>query len=149
MSRKKKPEYPWGNYFTNRVSGVTVRIDNVSEFWTTLSVQTQLMSTFKYPISDYDSVFVKTYRPLDTGRMRVPDTFRPPKNWQEWLKEEDGAKALAREVAAAEEEMEDGPVRIDDGTETTERAAARLKANMPEGVTAEDMEARVRASLKG
>lgn len=84
-------QYPWGNFFRNRRSPATVRVDEVTENWASLNVQqpppSSLSSSFKMPIPTYDASFVEQYVPIDTGAMRLPDNFRPPKNWAKWVAE--------------------------------------------------------------
>jgi hypothetical protein len=104
-------DYPWGNFFTNRNTAVGVRIDEVSEFWATLIVQAQLISTFKMPREQYDTHFVEQYIPLDTGSMRVPDNFVPPKNWERWLEEGITSRAVPR--LTADDSRDEDEVDVD------------------------------------
>lgn len=123
--------YPWGNYFTNRKTGVGVRIEDVTENWATLVVQAQLTSTFKMPLTDYNNKFVKQYIPLDTGSMRLPDNFMPPANWRVWADEGLPARNLPRATQEDTRDADEKAVDAIDAAETA-RDAEDESATVPE-----------------
>jgi len=114
------------NYFTNRESGVTIRVEKVTENFASITVVKQLPSTFMMPVAQYDTDFVHRYLPLDIGSIKTPDSFRPPANADVWAKEQNEVV----QAKDAEEQKQDSGVKIggdDDAPKTLDEAYALVK----------------------
>lgn len=160
-------KYPWSNYFTDRATGVGIQVAAVTDFWATIMVQTQLVSTFKMPIAQYDEgYFTEKYMPIDTGSLRpTHDEFRPPKNWDTWV--EEGLPSRSAPMMTAEDDRDDDEKAVDAisaaeesreqaeaESEATEAPQTSLKPRLAKPVNLEgkdpaDLEAAVQQRLAG
>lgn len=71
------------NMFANRTSGALCRVDRVDASYATLSILTPSQSKYMMPIKEYDTLFVRSWRPAELSDLEAlgdSEGFRYPAN---------------------------------------------------------------------